>query len=49
MNTFTENLGARRLHSIIEKIMEEISFTAPSFKEKEFVIDREYVKEKLKN
>jgi len=31
MNTHTENLGARRLHSIIEKIVEEISFSAPEY------------------
>lgn len=34
MNTNTENLGARRLHSIIEKIVEEISFLAPSYKDR---------------
>ena len=49
MNTNTENLGARRLHSIIEKIVEEISFLAPSYKDKEFVIDQAYVREKLKH
>ena len=49
MNTHTENLGARRLHSIIEKIIEEISFSAPDFKDHQFVIDQAYVKEKLKN
>ena len=49
MNTHTENLGARRLHSIIEKIIEEISFSAPDFKDRQFVIDQAYVKEKLKN
>jgi ATP-dependent HslUV protease ATP-binding subunit HslU len=49
MNTHTENLGARRLHSIIEKIIEEISFSAPEYKESEFVIDQAYVREKLKN
>jgi ATP-dependent HslUV protease ATP-binding subunit HslU len=49
MNTHTENLGARRLHSIIEKIIEDISFKAPSYKDCEFVIDEAYVKEKLKN
>lgn len=49
MNTHTENLGARRLHSIIEKIIEDISFKAPEYKDSEFVIDQAYVKEKLKN
>ncbi len=49
MNTFTENLGARRLHSIIEKVVEDISFKAPDYKDQEFVIDRPYVKEKLKS
>jgi ATP-dependent HslUV protease ATP-binding subunit HslU len=49
MNTFTENLGARRLHSIIEKVVEDISFKAPDYKDQQFVIDRPYVKEKLKS
>ena len=34
MNTHTENLGARRLHAIIEKVVEEISFKAPNYKGK---------------
>lgn len=48
MNTQTENLGARRLHALIEKVIEEISFDANKHVGREFVIDRAYVQEKLK-
>jgi len=48
MNTQTENLGARRLHSLIEKIIEEISFSADKHAGQQFVIDRTYVQERLK-
>ena len=34
MNTHMENLGARRLHSVIEKVIEDISFDAPNNKGK---------------
>jgi ATP-dependent HslUV protease ATP-binding subunit HslU len=40
MNVNMENLGARRLHSIIEKVVEDISYKAPNFKGKDFIIDR---------
>jgi ATP-dependent HslUV protease ATP-binding subunit HslU len=43
MNTQTENLGARRLHALIEKVIEEISFNANNFSGSEFIIDRAYV------
>ncbi|TDX51940.1 ATP-dependent protease ATPase subunit HslU [Orenia marismortui] len=49
VNEQTENIGARRLHTIIEKLLEEISFIAPEIEEKEVIIDREYVKDKLDN
>eukprot|EP01017_Pseudomicrothorax_dubius_P014116 TRINITY_DN1651_c0_g1_i16.p1 TRINITY_DN1651_c0_g1~~TRINITY_DN1651_c0_g1_i16.p1 ORF type:complete len:102 (-),score=31.26 TRINITY_DN1651_c0_g1_i16:117-422(-) len=48
-NTHTENLGARRLHSLIEKIVEDISFEAPNPEKSEFVLDGEYVRSKLKS
>lgn len=48
VNDRTENIGARRLHTIMEKLLEEISFTAPDRSEKEVVIDRDYVTETLK-
>lgn len=47
-NLSTENIGARRLHSIIEKIVEDISFDAPDILQNEIVIDKEFVEEKLK-
>ncbi len=47
VNERTENIGARRLHTIMEKLVDEISFDAPDLKEKEQNITSEYVKEKL--
>ena len=47
VNEETENIGARRLHTMVEKLLEDISFEAPEIKEKEIVISPEYVQEKL--
>ena len=47
VNSTTENIGARRLHTIIEKLLEEISFDAPDLAPKKLVIDASYVKDKL--
>ena len=47
MNEQTENIGARRLHTIMEELLEEISFEMPETEGKPFVIDREYVKERF--
>lgn len=47
VNEQTENIGARRLHTILEKLMEDISFTAPELSGKEITIEREGVIEKL--
>ena len=47
MNEQTENIGARRLHTIMEELLEEISFEMPKTEGKPFVIDREYVKERF--
>lgn len=49
VNEKTENIGARRLHTILEKLMDEISFDAPDLKDKDKDknITKEYVKEKL--
>lgn len=44
-----ENIGARRLHTVIEKLLEEISFYAPDLEEKNIIIDAEYVKKKFIN
>ncbi|RUM42166.1 MAG: HslU--HslV peptidase ATPase subunit [Desulfurobacterium sp.] len=48
-NTKAENIGARRLHTVIEKLLEEISFNAPEMKGEKIVIDREYVRSKLED
>jgi ATP-dependent HslUV protease ATP-binding subunit HslU len=49
VNERTEDIGARRLHTIMERVMEEISFNADSIKDKRVVIDRKYVSERLKD
>ncbi len=49
VNEITENIGARRLHTILEKLLEEISFEAPEVQKQELNIDANYVKEKLSN
>ncbi|MEG1583876.1 MAG: HslU--HslV peptidase ATPase subunit, partial [Anaerovorax sp.] len=47
-NEQTENIGARRLHTIMEKLLEDISFNIPEMKEEEeIVIDADFVKEKF--
>lgn len=47
MNEQTENIGARRLHTILEKLLEDISFNIPEMDEEKVTIDEEYVKEKF--
>ncbi len=47
VNERTENIGARRLFTIMERLLEEISFEAPQLKEKKVTIDAKYVQEKL--
>lgn len=47
INEMTENIGARRLYTVMEKLLEDISFSAPDMKEKKMAITREYVREKL--
>lgn len=48
VNQADENIGARRLHSIVEKLFEKISYSAPELTGKTMVIDGEYVKAQLK-
>ena len=43
VNERTENIGARRLHTVMEKLLDEISFEGPDLKEKVVVIDDDYV------
>ncbi|HEV8436765.1 MAG TPA: ATP-dependent protease ATPase subunit HslU [Methylomirabilota bacterium] len=47
VNQRTENIGARRLYTVMEKLLEEISFTAPDMEGKDLVIDAEYVHARL--
>ncbi|MCQ2545229.1 MAG: ATP-dependent protease ATPase subunit HslU [Clostridia bacterium] len=47
MNEQTENIGARRLHTILEKLLEDISFNIADMEEEKITIDREYVKQKF--
>jgi ATP-dependent HslUV protease ATP-binding subunit HslU len=47
VNTSTENIGARRLYTIMERLLDEISFDAPDLPGKELAIDAEYVRLRL--
>lgn len=47
VNLETEDIGARRLYTILERVLEDLSFAAPDMEEKEMVVDSDYVREKL--
>jgi ATP-dependent HslUV protease ATP-binding subunit HslU len=47
VNERTENIGARRLHTVMEKLLEDISFEAPELGEKQITITAGYVQERL--
>ena len=47
VNASTENIGARRLYTIMERLLDEISFDAPDMPGKELTIDAEYVQQRL--
>jgi ATP-dependent HslUV protease ATP-binding subunit HslU len=47
VNEATENIGARRLHTIMERVLDEISFNAPDITEKTVVVDAAYVNKML--
>ncbi|NPV25914.1 MAG: ATP-dependent protease ATPase subunit HslU [Firmicutes bacterium] len=47
VNAQTENIGARRLHTILEKVLEDVSFEAPERAGETLLIDRAYVRNKL--
>ncbi len=49
VNERTENIGARRLYTLMERLLEDLSFEAPDLAEKHVVIDVAYVQEKLKD
>ena len=47
VNRTTQNIGARRLHTILERVVEDLSFDAPDRVEKQITIDAAYVRERL--
>jgi ATP-dependent HslUV protease ATP-binding subunit HslU len=47
MNERTQNIGARRLHTVLEKVLEDVSFSAESMRDKTVRIDARYVRDKL--
>jgi len=47
VNEGTENIGARRLHTIMERVLDQISFEAPDMKEKQVTVDADYVRNML--
>ncbi|MEJ2729168.1 MAG: ATP-dependent protease ATPase subunit HslU [Deltaproteobacteria bacterium] len=49
VNSRTENIGARRLHTVMERLLEDILFDAPDVQDKRMVIDKGYVESKLKD
>lgn len=49
VNQTTQNIGARRLHTILERLLEDVSFEAPDVKKKSIAIDAAYVRAKLED
>jgi ATP-dependent HslUV protease ATP-binding subunit HslU len=49
VNSSTENIGARRLHTLMEKLLEDILFEAPDIEDKKIVIDAAFVEKQLMN
>jgi ATP-dependent HslUV protease ATP-binding subunit HslU len=47
VNERTENIGARRLHTILERLLDDVSFAAPEMHGQEVAIDGQYVRERL--
>lgn len=47
VNSETEDIGARRLYTILERVLEDLSFDAPDMEGKEMVVDSAYVRDKL--
>ena len=48
INNRSQSIGARRLHTVMEKLLEDVSFEAPDLKDKNIVVDTEYVQDKMK-
>ncbi len=49
VNSRTENIGARRLHTVMEKLLDDVSFNAHGLQGQQIVITQEYVREKLQD
>ena len=49
INASVENIGARRLHTIIEKVLDDISFNASDKSGEKIVINKKYVEDNLGN
>jgi ATP-dependent HslUV protease ATP-binding subunit HslU len=49
VNRQTENIGARRLYTILERLLDDISFSAPEMTDRQVIIDRQYVHDRLDN
>ena len=49
VNATVENIGARRLHTIIEKILDDISFTATDRSGEKIIINKDYINKNLKD
>ncbi|MHC4267907.1 MAG: ATP-dependent protease ATPase subunit HslU [Planctomycetota bacterium] len=49
INKRSQSIGARRLHTVMEKLLEDASFDAPDLKDKDIVVDADYVREKMKD
>ena len=49
INSSLQDIGARRLHTVVEKVLDEISFTAPDIAPARIPIDAKYVRERLKD
>ena len=47
VNSSIENIGARRLHTIIEKVLDDISFNATDKSGEKIIVDKDYVKKNL--
>ena len=47
VNRRSENIGARRLHTILERLLDEVSFAAPDLDEKQVTVDAAYVRQRL--
>jgi ATP-dependent HslUV protease ATP-binding subunit HslU len=49
VNSNVENIGARRLHTVLERVLDEVSFSAPDLDEKNILIDEKYVTDRIED